>query len=194
MPIRLAYAMPVLLTMPAMAQDRPPVVMPTRDVVVTYQLADGRSMHLSWLANTRKMRMEDPPGLPGPLLVDHRTHKATLLIEAQRISVEVPIDVSIPGAAVAAPENAMSAITGKEGEGIIAGRPCTIWRYNSAGQSGSLCLTEDGITLRAESDHRPESRVEATAVDYVAQDAARFTPPADFRVMTLQAMQGFNRR
>lgn len=194
MPIRLAYAMPVFLTLPAMAQDRPKAIVPIRDVSVTYQLADGQNMHMSWLASARQMRMDDPPGLPGPLLLDQRMLRATLLIEGQKIAAQVPIDASIPGAAMATPETAMAAVVGRQGEAVIAGHACTIWRYSTAQQGGSLCLTEDGVTLRVESDQHPESRMEATAVAYGPQDAGRFSVPADYRVMTLQDMQGLNRR
>ena len=62
----------------------------------------------------------------------------------------------------------------------VAGLPCTNWQTpDNRGQPAVLCLTADGVMLRASSGD--QVLVEARSVTYGPQDSAAFAAPAGFR-------------
>jgi hypothetical protein len=67
----------------------------------------------------------------------------------------------------------------REGQSVVAGRPCTRWRVAAPRGSGTACVTPDGVILQAQGgDARGASgEIRATDVTYAAQPAALFKPP-----------------
>ncbi|MBE9603291.1 hypothetical protein IAI18_00300 [Acetobacteraceae bacterium H6797] len=176
----------VLAAAPALAQQRPMAVTPTRDVAVSYAAQDGRSAQMFWQAATQKMRIETQE-LPGTVLVDTPTNQAVMLIPQQRIAMNIAIS-SLPNGEMANPQALANQITGRGGTATIAGLRCTDWnfRHEARGKvtTGTACLTDDGVTLRVISTSGGKPfRAEATRVTYGPQDPARFQVPAGYHGM-----------
>ncbi|TCH97950.1 hypothetical protein EJV46_12095 [Roseococcus sp. SYP-B2431] len=183
-PLALACA---LVAAPAFAQDRPAVT-PTRDVSVAYRVTtqgpgNGTEMRISWLAASGLMRV-DMPGGQGFMVADLRGGgPGFMVMEAQRMIMDVPRNQLPPVASMQPGPNARFT---REGTARVANTSCTIWRMEDQGQSGRACLTADGVMLRAEGDNR-QGQVEATSVTYGPQDPARFQRPSGYQTFQLPA-------
>lgn len=162
---------------PALAQDRPSLT-PARDVAVTYRVAtEGQAgeIRMAWLAAQSLMRM-DLPGGQGWMLVNLRDGGGFLAMEPMRALMPLPPGASAHERLTASP----TARFAREGEDRVAGVPCTNWRVEDGGESGRLCVTADGVVLRADATRR-SGGMQAVAVQYGAQDPARFRRPDGFR-------------
>ena len=163
------------LAAPALAADKPPTV-PQRDVDVQYQIAgrtpDGspRNQRIRWSVATGKMRVDAPsPGLY--MIGDYRTGQMEVVKSADRSVLDMG-----PGSFVTNPGNVFTRLDNAQ----VAGLACTNWQTaDNGGQPTVLCLTADGVMLRA--SHGDEVLVEATAVSFAPQDPADFVPPDGFR-------------
>ena len=169
--IRTASIVPIILSLAGSvaAQERP-IVVPTQDVDVTYR-AGTVEQRMRWLVAEQRLRI-DPPGAGVFMIVDYRTHRMQMVRLSDRKIVDLPSPANLPGSASA---------TGytKQGTGSVAGLACTEWQTRDvAGDDATVCLTADGVMLRAE--HGGTVLVEATHVAYAAQDPADFRPPAGF--------------
>ena len=182
-----------LLALPALAQDRPPLT-PARDVSVTYRTtgpgpgagpgAAGPEMRMSWLVAEQKLRVDMPGGM-GWSVVDQRAQKMFMVMEQQRVVMEVPMQGG-PGGLTIPTQPPDSARFSRGGSATIAGIPCTIWQYQDGPSRGEACLTADGVMLRSSGTHGGQSgSVEAVAVAFGAQDPARFRVPDGYRAMQL---------
>jgi hypothetical protein len=182
-PLRSAALLAALLAaLPAAAQDRPPSH-PTRDVTVTYRAPDqGGAVRLSALAAQGLLRI-DLPGEQGWMVSDARGG-GFLVLPQQRMVMDIApgqdgtLRHLLPSAA---------ARFQREGSDRVAETPCTVWRVEDRGARARLCITADGIPLRAEPIGRAGGRIEATAVTHAAQDAARFERPAGFARFAMPA-------
>jgi len=167
----------LLAAPPALAQDRPSLT-PARDVAVTYRVAaEGQEgeVRMAWLAAQNLLRM-DLPGGQGWMLVNLRDGSGFLAMEPMRALMALPPGASAHERLSASP-NARFA---REGEDRVAGTPCTNWRVEDQGEGGRLCITADGVVLRADGTRRT-GRMEAVAVAYGPQDPQRFRRPEGFR-------------
>jgi hypothetical protein len=172
---------------PAMAQERP-VMVPTRDVAVSYRVTagqgQGHELRMAWLVAERKLRV-DAVGAPGWSVIDQRAKRMLVVMEQQRAVLEVPAN-SGPGGLSIPTEPPASARFTKGGSATVAGLRCTLWRYEDGDKQGETCLTADGVMLRSSGGQGGRTgAVEATAVAYGAQDPARFRAPAGYPVMQL---------
>lgn len=166
----------------AQAQDRP-VVFPQRDATITYRLPDNAGeMQVSWLASRRLMRTDLPGGV-GFGVMDLQAGTGFMAMPQQRMVMDIPRG-QFQGRTLAPSERARFT---REGQDRIANTPCTNWRVEDQGETTRVCLTADGIALRAEGINRPNSRVEATAVTYTAQDPARFQRPQGYQAFQMPA-------
>lgn len=172
--------------LPALAQDRPPAHMPTRDVSVAYRITgqgQGMEMRMSWLTARGLMRV-DMPGGQGFLVIDQKSDAPGFMVmEAQRMVMDLPRNQMPP---VASMQPSASARFTREGTARIANTDCTIWRMEDQGRSGRACLTADGVMLRAEGEGQ-QGQVEATSVTYGPQDAARFQRPSGYQTFQMPA-------
>jgi hypothetical protein len=107
------------------------------------------------------------------MIVDYR---------AKRMAVVKPADHAVLDMATAGPGlpgAAAGAFTRLDAD-QVAGFACTNWQTpDAAGQDTTLCLTPDGVMLRA--SHGSHVLLEAVTVSYGPQDAAIFVAPDGFR-------------
>ena len=163
----------------AAAQERP-VVVPTRDVDVSYR-AGPVEQRMRWLATEQRLRI-DPPGNGLFMIVDYRTRRMQVVRQSDRKVVEMPSPAGFPG------QQPGTGYT-RRGAGSVAGLPCTEWQTtDAAGDEALVCFTGDGVMLRAA--RGSTILVEATRVAYAAQDPADFQPPAGFTTIEPPPLPG----
>lgn len=139
----------------AAAQDRP-LIQPSRDVSVTYRV-DGAAadvvpggipgaLRLSWDAAGQRLRAE-PEGRSQAVIVDLRAHSALVMDTMLRSALTLPVrDGDL------APLTLEGARLTRRDEATVAGLPCTNWAVRSSRGAGTVCLTPDGVPLRADGD------------------------------------------
>jgi len=162
----------VLLAANAAAQDAP-LLLPTRDVAVSYKLigrGGPKNLIIRQRAQSRVMRIETI-GQPGYVLVDRQTQRASLVMDAQGVLADmaanrVPQEGQLPDD---------KASFKKRGVASFAGLQCTNWDYVTARGNGQVCITDDGVMLRIEA--LSGNGLEATTVAFAPQQAAWFAPP-----------------
>ena len=166
-----------LAIVPAFAADRPPII-PLRDVDVTYQVAQpvegGPVLHqrMRWSVAVGRLRVDPPtPGLF--MIVDYPAKRMSVVKIADRAVLDVPTAApGLPGAA--------SGAFAARDSAVVAGLACSNWQTtDAAGQDTLLCLTADGVMLRA--SQGGQTLLEATTVTYGPQDPAAFKAPDGFR-------------
>lgn len=163
---------------PALAQDRPQAF-PTRDVAVTYRAPDGAGeVRMSWLAARGLMRMDMPGGQGWMVLSPQGGGSGFIVMQAQRMVMDLPPAQAAEARRMTPGPNARFT---REGTDRVANTPCTVWRVQDGRESGRVCMTADGVTLRAEDANQPGNRLEATAIAYGPQEAARFQRPQGFQ-------------
>jgi hypothetical protein len=185
-----AWSMPIWRTLPALlllvamtqaawAQDRPRTL-PTRDVDVTYVLptpAGAVHQRLRYNAARRLLRL-DPPGERLRVVIDFAAQRMFTVRDADRSVIEM-----------AAPKSWMPGLGGarytRRNADRVSGVPCTDWETtDSEGHAVLICLTEDGVMLRAALGARvlliaTELRREpqAAPVFQVPENYRRLSPP-----------------
>jgi hypothetical protein len=176
-----AFALPLLASLaalPALAQERPEIF-PTRDVAVTYRTSvEGQpaEMRMAWNAAQRLMRMEMPSG-QGYLILDQQAGTGFMVMQPMRMIMETPAG---QGEAARFAQASQTARFTREGSDRVANLPCTNWKIEDRGETGRVCITADGVTLRAQPGNG-RGGLEALTVEFAAQDAARFVRPEGFR-------------
>ncbi|RVT98758.1 hypothetical protein EOD42_01205 [Rhodovarius crocodyli] len=178
-----ALILPLMMAAaPAMAQDRPASMFPTRDVTITYRInSDGpvSQTTMAFQSSTRSMRMD--MGQQGYLVADQRAGSGFMVMPQQRMIMDMPTSQN-PAARIGR-ESATARFT-REGSDRVANTPCTNWRIEDQGQSARACISNDGLTLRV-ANTQGQVIMEATQVDYAAIDASRFARPQGFQTMQL---------
>jgi hypothetical protein len=180
-------ALLLLVASPAVAQERP-LLVPTRDVAVTYLVTagqgQGHELRMAWLVAERKLRV-DAAGAPGWSVIDQRAKRMLVVMDQQRAVLEVPANTG-PGGLSVPTEPPASARFTRGGSATVAGLRCTLWRYEDGDKQGETCLTADGVMLRSSGGKGSRTgAVEATKVAYGPQDPARFQAPPGYRSMQL---------
>ena len=166
----------VLAALLCAGADDPPALRPTRDVDVTYALdaGGGPALHerLRWSVTTRALRL-DPPSAGLYVIIDLAArHMSTV-----RVADRSVIETAAPANLVGVPDSAAGAL--RQGEDMIAGLACTEWQIKDAvGQATLVCLTQDGVLLRARA--RGRTLLSAEAVRYGPLDPALFQVPPDY--------------
>ena len=168
----------------AAAQDRP-LIQPSRDVSVAYRVEGAaasvvpggipNALLLSWDAAGQRLRAE-PEGRTQAVIVDLRAHSAKILDTMLRSALTLPTrdsdfqPLTLEGARLT-----------RRNEAVIAGLPCTNWAVQSSRGSGTVCLTADGVALRADGDVDGRHGVfTASRVSYGPVPDDLFRVPADF--------------
>ena len=177
------------LSAPARAQDRPRI-QPSRDVAVTYRLeGDAASavpggvpgaLRLSWDAAGQRLRAE-PEGRTQAVILDLRAHSAQMVDATLRSALTLPVrDADLQ------PLTLEGARLTRRGDDVVAGVPCTDWAVQSPRGAGTVCLTADGVALRAdgEVDGR-RGTFTATSVSYGPQRDELFRVPSDYMQFSL---------
>jgi hypothetical protein len=170
-----------------------PVTQPTRDVAVQYHVTgdsmagpgQGRvdTIKISYGAAGQRMRIE-PVGQPAFMIVDRPAGHMMVVMSAQNMYMEMPYDSS--QVMDFSPANAKFT---KRGTATVAGVSCTDYDVSSQQHTGSVCLTSDGVMLRAISkDPQHQGSMEATNVAYGSQPDSEFQPPPGYQKMDLAHM------
>ncbi len=168
----------MLVAMPALAADKPAVA-PQRDVDVTYQVAQPvaggppLTQRMRWSVSAGRLRVDPPtPGLY--MIIDTRNRRMAMVKDADRAVLD--LNTAAPGL----PGATSDATFARAGTDQVAGLPCTNWRTTDAAhQPVLLCLTDDGVMLRA--SRGAQVLLEAIKVAYTSPDPAVFVPPDGYR-------------
>lgn len=171
----------LLLSSPVWAADRAPIYLPTRDVAVTYRVAGRvaqqvRELHVRFSAARRLLRVETEDRGMGFLLVDPAARTAKMIVPSVRQSIDLPL----------ARDRRVALLFGdglrftKRGTSKIAGRDCVNWDVQSERDNATVCLTVDGVLLRAQGrgGDIADSSLTATRVDDAPQAPGLFQMPA----------------
>jgi len=182
-------AMLCIAATPAAAQQ-PKLFQPSRDVMVEYHVdgtrpGDHRSdtLRMFFTDGGMKMRIE-PVGQPGYSIVDRRTHSMVVVMAQQHMYMEMSYD---PSRVMAF--DATDATFARVGTDTVAGIACTVYDAQRQGRHGQVCLSNDGLMLRAKSETPgQQGGMEATSVTYAPQPAGLFVPPSDYQKMDMANM------
>ena len=165
---------------------------PTRDVMVEYHVAGvtqgqqrSDTVRMYFAEHGSKLRIE-PVGQPAYSIMDRTAGRMIMVMTSQHVYMELPYDPK----RVMAFESKDTTFT-RLGSATIAGIGCTIYDAKRADHSGQVCVSDDGVLLRAKSDNPAQAGggLEAINVAYGPQPASLFTPPAGFQKMDIGAMQ-----
>jgi hypothetical protein len=179
---RLLVVAMLAIAAPAAADERP-LTKPNRDVAVEYKsnaLAQSQpdsnaTVTMRFASKTGLTRIEGTFG-PGYAILDYNAGTVTIVMVEQRMYMQRPADPAMLGL------QSPGAVFKKIGPDTVAGIACTTYDATINQQEGQVCLTGDGVLLRARSgtpDHRRE--LEAVKVTYATQPADLFAPPAGFK-------------
>ncbi len=184
MPHRPMLALCLLIgAAPALAQEHPPLA-PTRDADVTYRVLGPHpgTLHMRTLASSGLTRME-MPNQHGYAIMDRRNHQMTLVMTEQRMYMEMPAGA----AQQQVPNLDQAGRFTRQGTDTVAGLICNVWNHTGERGTGSICITDDGVLLRA-SDSTGQRGIEATEVSLAPQADADFHPPAGFTQQAVPQM------
>lgn len=181
-----AASLLIAVATPAWAQSRP-IPFPTRDVTVTYQTQNGHEMTMAYGAAARRIRISGM-GAPGGYAVVERDGNQMFIVVPQRHMVMRMTEPPAMRAALT-----MYAFSGfaRAGMATVAGVSCAVWNVRSSRGDGDVCVTADGVLLRARRvapGGAPQTMMQATKVDYHALPAGDFKAPAGYRTMTMPPM------
>ena len=179
-----AAILTILAVIPLAAQAAAPVIIPTRDVDVLYQSAQGGKpveQRLRWDAQDRLLRVDSPsPGLW--MLVNYSNRIIYVVSDLAKSILQMPATTGpLPGQPGGADYKRKSSST-------IAGLSCINWQTtDDAGTVTVACLTADGVLLRvARGD---AVLIQAVHVAYGPQAADLFKLPGGYARGTAPATQ-----
>ena len=197
--MRQMFLVPALLAVaiaPALAEDRP-LVRPSRDVTVEYRSSGTPQGPAAQTSHEVTMRFAsksgliriDGPNRRGYAILDINAGRMMVVMTERRMYMEQPAEPSM----TAMFQAANTAFT-RTGTDTVAGVACTTDDARINDRRGHVCLTDDGVLLRARSDDPDRRReLEAVTVTYGDQPAALFAPPAGFQKLDAAAMsRGMN--
>ena len=171
---------------PALAEE-PPLIRPSRDVAVEYRSSGmtqgspagpGNVVTMRFAGKSSRIRIDAPNG-PGYAIVDTGTGRMIVVMAERRMYLEQPAD---PG--MMAMFQATNTAFRKTGTDTVAGIACTTYNATINNRNGQVCLTGDGVLLRARSADQDHGReLEAVKVTYADLPSSLFEPPAGFQKM-----------
>ena len=162
---------------PGAVGDRP-VLRPLHDVDVIYALDAGGGTTLQermrWDVASKRLRIE-PPTAELYVIIDFSARRMSTV----RLGDKLVLETMAPDNTAGVPDAAAAAAV-RQGTDTVAGLACTEWDMtDAAGEVVRLCLTSDGVLLRAYSDGR--RLLSAETVHYGPVDATLFEVPAGYR-------------
>lgn len=169
-----------LLATAALAQERPSLL-PTRDVQVVYKTLGhnaGHELTFSQAAGNPRIRVEGAQ-IPGYAVIDRAMHATMVVMPAQRMVIDIAADR--PSGQDFVLPDAQGRFT-RKGLDKVAGLPCTVWDFDTGKDTGTACITADGVMLRTV--NRGGDGLEATKLAYVPQPLALFAATPGYQKMT----------
>jgi hypothetical protein len=166
-----------------------PLILPLRDVAVEYRSSGMMPGPAGDLANTVMVRFTSDLGrlrIDGPYgrfyaILDIDAARLIVVMPEQRVYVDQPADPEMM-----AVFQATDTEFRRVGADVVAGLPCTAYDAAINDRTGQVCLTDDGVLLRARIaglDHRPE--LDALSVTYARQPSRMFEVPAGYRRLNM---------
>ena len=179
----------------AVAQEHPPMA-PTKDVTIEYKYvmqgnpAQARTSRTMIAAGGKQMRIEGL-GPQGYMILDRADARMIMVMDQQHMYMERPLDPARAGPLVLQDNMKFS----RTGNDTVAGISCTVWQVQGQHGSGSACISDDGVLLRAESaEQGGHMTMTATSVTFGPLAASLFQPPPGYQKMDMPAMpQGMGR-
>ncbi len=175
---RLALAVLAGLALPVRSTPAAdaPLLIPTRDVAVTYRNDAGAKVltqRVAWSAAARRARIE--PQTPGVfVIIDYASHRMAVVNEKERSVVEMDAPAAISGVD---PQAAGRYTRGADD--AVAGTACTEWTVlDTPSRPSEICITADGVLLQVRVG--THLLAAATRIEYAPQDAALFEVPAGY--------------
>jgi hypothetical protein len=179
-----------------------PMIHPNRDVAVEYRSGraqpsgaqpsgaqqgsaaePGRVVTMRFSSKTGRIRIDGASGR-GYTILDPGAGVMTLVMQERQMYAQRPAD---PGMVVMF--QATNAAFRKTGSDTIAGVACTTYDATFNEHSGQVCLTNDGVMLRARSADAEHGReLEAVTVTYADQPADLFEIPAGYQKLDTSTM------
>ena len=162
-----------LLVEPKAGAEKPPQLLPTRDVDITYEVTlpfQPRILErVRWLAAELLERVDGPH--KSTTIFDRRTHVIILLTSANRtfLKLDMPRQPQEP-----APEATLR----RGNKSVVAGLHCVDWSWTEDVETRTVCITADGVLLRFVVDGKMVS--EARSVSYRPQPAELFQMPPGY--------------
>ena len=177
---------------PAVADDTS-LIRPRKDVAVEYRSAGaaqgaaadpGRVVTMRFSSKSSRIRIDGAEG-HGYAILDIDTGHMIIVMTERHMYIERPAD---PG--MVAMFQARNAAFRKTGTDTVAGVQCTTYDATINERTGQVCLTDDGVMLRARSadpgsQSPPGSAVKVT---YAEQPGALFETPSGYRQMNVPDM------
>ncbi len=171
---------------PAWAQTRPNSF-PTRDVTVTYHTQNGRDATMAFSAAARRVRVSGVATNGSYAIIERDGGQMFMVMPEKRSAMMVP---ETPEMRSAMTMQSLSGFT-RAGSATVARVSCTVWGVDSSKGAGDVCITGDGVLLRArrtEASGTKETVMEATKVDYQPLPASEFEVPSGYQTTTVPAM------
>ncbi|WP_419730171.1 hypothetical protein [Lichenicola sp.] len=180
----------------APASDDPadhPFVVPQHDVDVLYavpvpasvmppsgsgpeQIAGFVRQRMRFSVALQRQRV-DPPGPGTYMITDYASRHLIMVQPQQRLATTVPA----PGGPIAAPGARATGQYRRLGAQTVAGLACTDWSTrDDSGNESVVCLTPDGVLLRA--NQGGHLLVQAVSAAFLPQDQAVFEVPDGYRL------------
>ena len=163
----------LLLGLPARAQAQP-VLAPTRDVDITYEVTRPHQARIRervrWLAAEHLERIDGPD--KSVTIFDRKGNEITLLIPATRTYRK------LEGAPRRPMEPEADAVLTRGGESAVAGQRCVDWSWIEDTEARTLCATADGVVLRLVVGGK--TVMEARSVSYGRQNPELFRAPPNY--------------
>ncbi|MDE2335066.1 MAG: hypothetical protein KGK10_11065 [Rhodospirillales bacterium] len=178
----------LLMVAPAWAQTRPRTF-PTRDVTVTYQDANNHQLTVEFGVSADRMRVSGIGAEGDYAIIEPHGNEMTIVTPARHIAVRLP---ESPKLRDLINQRALSGFR-HAGSASVAGMSCDVWDVHSANGDGEICVTSDGVMLRARrlgATGSDPGILQAIKVDYRPLPASDFTVPAGYPTMTLPQMMG----
>lgn len=184
---RLAVAAGLLaLASPALAQP----TLPTRDVAITYRVSGGAHeaipggipdvVRILWDAERQRILVE-PQGRPQSLLVDLPAANVRVIDSGLHSAMSLPVRAKDLD-----PVRLRDAHLTRRGPATVAGLGCTDYAVESRRGHGTICLTDDGVALRAEGQvNGHDGGFIAISVVYGPVPAKMFEVPRGYMTLAL---------
>ena len=177
----------------AHAEDQP-LIHPSRDVVVEYRssgMAHGPAddpasvITMRFRGQGNRIRIDGPHG-HGYAILDIGSGRMIMVMTDKQMYIEAPAN---PG--MLAMFQAKPTAFHKIGGDTIAGVACTNYDATINDHEGQVCLTGDGVLLRARgAEPNGQRELEAVKVTYEAQPAELFDPPPGFKKLDVPDVSG----
>jgi len=179
--IRLAILLALLAAAPAGAADPKPIYLPTRDVAVSYQVS-GRaaqqvhSLLARYSAARNLLRLDTEDRGMGFVVVDLMARTAKLIVPSVHQAVDLPLERDRRAALLFGDGLRFT----RRGPSRILGRSCVNWDVQADRDSATVCLTADGVLLRAQGrgGEAADSSLVATKVEDAPQAPSLFRMPS----------------